>query len=314
MTLPSSTAAHICIVCGSPDGEVWVERAPDYITGTEFSVLRCLGCGLARTEPQPASLDRYYPGRYRQYGGLTFKVLRALYGWRVRGWMRHLPKQGRALEIGCGDGWMLAILRDNGWRVVGSERSMAGARAAVARNNIPMFVGDVNAIAKSRFDLIILFQVLEHLADPISTLRQSAALLEPGGVMIVAVPNASSWQARAFGRSWFHLDVPRHQHHFSADALGRAFQKAELKVVRTRMVSPEHDPYGVLQSILNWLGFRQNLLTKLLMGMSEKDVSVPAVTAMAVLAGLLALPSAAISIVSWGFGSGAIVEVWAAKA
>lgn len=177
-----------------------------------------------------------------------------------------------------------------------------------------MFVGDVNALGRSRFRLIVLFQVLEHMADPVSTLQKSAELLEPGGVMVVAVPNAGSWQARFFGRSWFHLDVPRHLHHFSARALGRALQNAGLKVVRTRVTSPEHDPYGVLQSLLNWMGFKQNLLTKLLMGMRDHDVSTEEVSLVIVVAALLVVPSLAISMASWAFGSGAILETWAAKA
>jgi SAM-dependent methyltransferase len=307
------TSPEPCGACGSRDLELWLEHATDYITGAEFSVRRCATCGLGHTEPEPASMDRYYPVRYRQYGGLTLKALRALYGRRVRGWLRHLPANGRAFEVGCGDGWMLRALRDRGWRVVGSERSTEGARAAAATNGIPMFVGDLTALGASRFDLVILFQVLEHLSDPLAALRKGADLLAPGGVMVVAVPNAGSWQARTFGRSWFHLDVPRHLQHFSPDALTRAFQKVGLHVVRTRVVSPEHDPYGVLQSWLNWLGFRQNLLTRMLMGMPE-EVPIATVALMAAAAAVLFVPSVMISLAGWICGSGAILEMWAAKA
>ena len=307
------TSSNLCGACGSPNLELWLERASDYITGAEFSVRRCMKCGLGHTEPEPASMDRYYPVRYRKYGGLTLKALRALYGRRVRGWLRHLPAQGRAFEVGCGEGWMLRALRDRGWRVVGSERSTDGARAAVAANGIAMFVGDLTALGAGRFDLVILFQVLEHLSDPFAALRNGARLLAPGGVMVVAVPNAASWQARTFGRFWFHLDVPRHLQHFSPDALSRALQSVGLTVVRTHVVSPEHDPYGVLQSWLNWLGFRQNLLTKRLMGMGE-EVSVATVGLMTIVAAILFVPSVIISLAGWAFGSGAILEMWAAKA
>jgi 2-polyprenyl-3-methyl-5-hydroxy-6-metoxy-1,4-benzoquinol methylase len=307
------TSSDRCGACGSPKFELWLERACDYITGAEFSVRRCMRCGLGHTEPEPAAMDRYYPVRYRKYGGLTLKALRALYGRRVRGWLRHLPAQGQAFEVGCGEGWMLRALRDRGWRVVGSERSTDGARAAVAANGIPMFVGDLTALGAGRFDLVILFQVLEHLSDPFAALRDGANLLAPRGVMVVAVPNAASWQARTFGRFWFHLDVPRHLQHFSPDALSRALQNVGLKIVRTRVVSPEHDPYGVLQSWLNWLGFRQNLLTKVLMGMGE-EASVASVALMTTVAAILFVPSIMISLAGWASGSGAILEMWAAKA
>lgn len=317
MTSPGALAPDAphsaCLACGSCSREVWLPSAFDYFTGEEFSVRRCTQCGLAQTEPEPPSMGRFYPIRYRRYGGATLKVLKALYNLRVRGWMRHLPERGRALEVGCGDGWMLGALRDHGWRVFGSERSTEGARAAVEINGIPMFVGDLNALAPSRFNLVILFQVLEHLSDPLDAIRKSAELLQPGGMMVVAVPNAASWQARAFGRFWFHLDVPRHLQHFSPESLGRLFQKIGLRVVRARVVSPEHDPYGVLQSLLNKLGFQQNLMTKILMGMSVK-APVPALAAMWSVAALLLIPSAAISLWGWTARSGAIVEIWAVKA
>ncbi len=301
-----------CLACGADQREIWLPEARDYITREAFSVTRCARCGLAQTQPAPASMDRFYPRRYRQYGGSTLRVLRALYTRRVHGWMRHLPKTGRALEVGCGAGWMLRSLRDRGWQVAGSERSTDGAREAVVTNQIPVFVGDVDAVAPSLCDLVILFQVLEHLNDPLDAVRKSALLLKPGGLLVVAVPNAASWQARAFGRHWFHLDVPRHLQHFSPDALGRIFQQTGLRVTRTRWVSPEHDPYGVLQSLLNRLGFEQNLMTKVLMGLPV-DASVASRLTMWCAAAVLFLPSAVISLVGWAAGSGAIVEVWAVK-
>jgi SAM-dependent methyltransferase len=308
--LPASS--ECCLACGSGRREVWLPEARDYITRDAFSVSRCAVCGLAQTEPVPASMDRFYPRRYRQYGGSTLAVLRALYRRRVQGWMRHLPKTGRALEVGCGAGWMLRSLRDRGWQVAGSERSTEGAREALVTNQIPVFVGGVAAVAPSLCDLVILFQVLEHLQDPVNAVRDSARLLKPGGLMVVAVPNAASWQARTFGRHWFHLDVPRHLQHFSPDALGQIFPQAGLRVTRTRWVSPEHDPYGVLQSLLNTLGFEQNLMTKVLMGLPV-DSSAAARLAMWCAAAVLFLPSVVISLVGWATGSGAIVEVWAVK-
>jgi SAM-dependent methyltransferase len=302
-----------CGACGSFDLEMWLTSVRDYITGAEFSVRRCIQCGLAHTEPEPESMDRYYPARYRHYGGATLKALRALYDWRVRGWRRCLPRPGRALEVGCADGWMLRALREHGWRVVGSERSAEAARAAAADNGIPMFVGDLDAVGQSRFNLVILFQVLEHLSDPLAVVKNGAAVLQPGGLMVVAVPNAASWQARTFGRFWFHLDVPRHLQHFSPHSLSRVFTRAGLRVVHTSTVSPEHDPYGVLQSFLNCLGFRQNLMTKILMGISE-DASALTVAAMWAAAAVLLIPSALISLWGWLTGSGAIVEMWAVKA
>jgi SAM-dependent methyltransferase len=306
-------AGDACELCGCADGSIFVHGAVDYITGEEFHVRQCARCGLASTTPQPPSMNAYYPAAYRRYTGATLRILRLLYGSKVRAWMRRLPPRGRALEVGCGAGWMLRALRDRGWRVFGSERAIDGARAGAAANQIPVFVGDLDALGSSaRFDLIILFQALEHLAAPIVTLQQSADLLAPGGAMVVAVPNFASWQARMFGPRWFHLDVPRHRHHFTPAVLAAAFEKVGLKVVRTRFISPEHDPYGWVQSMLNHLGFRQNHLTRLLMGMDDEAIGLASVP-MLVVGGLLIVPSVVVSLCSWVAGSGAIMEMWAVK-
>jgi SAM-dependent methyltransferase len=209
---------------------------------------------------------------------------------------------------------MLAALRDRGWRVCGSERTVSSAMAAAEVHGIPMFVGDLDALSpRPGLDLVVLFQSLEHVPDPVAMLQNCGSLLRKGGSLVVSVPNLDSWQARFSGRSWLHLDVPRHQHHFSPSTLKYALEKVGLKVVRARFVSPEHDPYGWVQSGLNMVGFRQNLLFKLLMGYPRRGVSILELVAMFAVGGILAVPAVVVAACSWGAGSGAIMEVWATK-
>jgi SAM-dependent methyltransferase len=310
-----ASPAAACTLCGVAAPPVHLARVVDYLTGDAFAVRRCGGCGMASTDPQPASMDQYYPRAYRQYGALTVRVLRLLYGWKVRGWARRLRRGGRVLEIGCGDGWMLRALRNRGWRAVGSERSLDACRSAATANGVPVFVGELDALSVSRhFDAVVLFQVLEHLPEPLETLCRASDLLAPGGVMVVAVPNFASWQAIVFGPSWFHLDLPRHRHHFTPETLARSFEQAGLRVVRTRFVSFEHDPYGWVQSTLNSLGFEQNALTKYLMGTPREKTNTATLAAMLVLTGVLIVPGVALAVISWAAGAGAIMEMWAAKA
>lgn len=310
--LATASVTASCPICGARQRDAGEAR--DYITGERFPVRRCDGCGFGQTVGLPASLDRFYPRRYRRYAGLTLAALRWLYAVKVRSWSRRLGRPGRALELGCGDGWMLAALRGTGWRVLGNERSLDGARAARDTNAIQTFVGGLDALrAGPRFTLVVLFQVLEHLLDPLPTLRHASALLAPGGTMVVAVPNSASWQARLFGRSWFHLDVPRHVNHFSPESLRRAYAQAGLRVVRVRFVSVEHDPYGWIQSALNALGFPQNLLTKWLMGMDDAAATPLRLAAMVVISAVLVVPAVAIALLSWAAGRGALVEVWGVK-
>lgn len=290
-------------------------RVRDYITGQVFALRRCQNCDAAQTEPVPRDLGPFYPPRYRNFGGLTARVLESLYLVRVRRWTRDFGRPGTALELGCGEGVMLAALRSHGWRVVGTERSTDAALAASRLHELPVFVGGLDAIGPtSRFELIIMFHVLEHLADPAATLKQCAALLSPRGRLVIGVPNRSSWQARVFGPRWFHLDVPRHLYHFSPRSITAALAASGLVQVGLSFASPEHDPYGWVQSTLNSLPFRQNELTRILMGMPRPRRSRIADAVMLIVAAPLALFGTFAAAASWLFGAGAVMEVWAAHA
>ena len=214
-------SAARCPVCGADLGR-GIDAVRDRATGDVFRVLECGQCGFGVTDPIPASLDRYYPARYRLWSPLAAAVLRRLYLRRVAGWRERLPPTGVALELGAGAGWMLRAIRESGWRAFGTERSVAVARIAADASGSPMIVGELDAVRQGAdLDLVVMFHVLEHLADPIGALRDAAARVRLGGTLVLGLPNFGSWQSRVFGRHWLHLDVPRHLCHFTPDSIDR---------------------------------------------------------------------------------------------
>ncbi|TMC76345.1 MAG: class I SAM-dependent methyltransferase [Chloroflexi bacterium] len=285
-----------------------------YVTGDRFDVVQCRRCGFATTHPVPASLDRYYPPRYRRFNPFAAFVLHYLYLRRVGGWVARLGPSGLALEIGSGTGWMLRALRERGWRVVGSERSAEAAAASRAAAGVPMFAGDLEAVRPAPvLDLIIMFHVLEHLADPLAALRAAAARLRPGGTLVLGLPNNASWQARVAGSYWMHLDVPRHLCHFSPDTIERALSLTGFRLIRITFRSFEHDPLGWIQSGLDALGFEQGFVLKRLVGMHERR-SGPLATLGAYLVALpLGVISVPLALASWPARAGAVMEVWAVR-
>lgn len=302
-----------CPLCGCGARRLYA-RAPDHVTGEMFDVLRCPECTLAVTDPQPRDLDRFYPRLYRQFSPVVFRIVRFCYRLRVRSWIHAFGKAGRALEIGCGNGWMLAALVEHGWQVVGTERALAPAAQVKSRLDVPVYVGGLDAIREgARFDLVVLFQVLEHLTDPLGTLAECARRLKPGGNLVVAVPNLESWQARIFGALWLHLDVPRHLFHFSPNSLTRTLAQVGLCANRISFASWEHDPIGWLQSVLNHMGFSQNLLVRWLQGQNRESILSPTGIALIAAALMLAVPSVLLAVLSWAMGRGALMEVRAVK-
>jgi SAM-dependent methyltransferase len=286
----------------------------DYVTGERFQILQCRRCGFGMTDPVPLSMDRYYPPRYRRFNAVAAFVLRRLYLRRVDGWHARLPKAGRALELGSGTGWMLRALRERGWLAIGSERTVTAAAAARDAAGVPMFVGDLSAIRdQPLLDLVIMFHVLEHLADPQAALAAVARRVKPGGTLILGIPNIASWQARFAGPSWMHLEVPRHLSHFSPSAIERALVSSGFRMTRIDFRSFEHDPFGWVQSTLDKLGFEQSLLVKLLARMSDRRSDVLTTLVAMLLAVPLGVLALVLALASWRAGAGAVMEVWATR-
>ena len=251
--------------------------------GDRFSLVQCRACRIAVTFPviTPEEMRGYYPPAYYGTGNRRFNPL---FEWlvtifrhrRVRKIERFVAK-GRVLDIGCGRGITLSQLKGDGWEVSGAEISETAATHARNLLGDTVFVGDVLAAPwpSDSFDVINIWHVLEHLPDPKGVLAKSRALLRPGGLLIVAVPNFESFQARFAGPRWFHLDVPRHYWHFGEKTLRGLLEKEGFAIQETSHFCFEQNPYGWIQSLLNRLGFPSNLLYDVLKHESARNVVHP---------------------------------------
>jgi len=114
------------------------------------------------------------------------------------------------------------------------------------------------------FDQVVVWHVLEHLADPRGTLAEIRRVLKPGGKLVVAVPNYSSLQSRCFGAGWFHLDAPRHLFHFPVKGLRHLLESTGFQVEREHHFSLRQNPFGWVQSALNCMRLPRNGLYTLL--------------------------------------------------
>ena len=215
-------------------------------TGAAFGVDRCPRCGLGRTVPTPDDLAPYYgPAYYGNRHGVTAALcrrrrLRLVRRWAGRG-------EGRALlDYGCGDGDFAAAARPDGWSAAGVERQPP--REAPAGVPIAADLDDLGGIGP--FGCATFWHVLEHLDDPVATLGRVRGRLAPDGVVVAAVPNFASWQARATGPAWLPLDLPRHLWHFTPEALARTFVAAGYRVEGLAFGEWEYDVVGWSQSVL----------------------------------------------------------------
>ncbi|MET0552971.1 MAG: class I SAM-dependent methyltransferase [Vicinamibacteria bacterium] len=290
-----------------------------------FGLRPCLRCGRLLLDPCPddAALAAAYDRAYYGIGARKFlqpieSGLDLFRGGRARALDALVPgtagRRRRVLDIGCGDGGFLAALAARGWECHGSEFSPLTAQRAAARTGLPILTGalDADAFAPASLDAVSIWHVLEHLRDPDRVLRDCARWLAPGGVLLVAVPNVASWQARAFAGDWFHLDPPFHLYHFDPRSLTRTLSDAGFEVAAVKHACWQYNPYGVLQSGLNALGFPRDALYDVLKG-NRTAWSSPSRLAQALLAGC-ALPAAFVwSLLEAAAGAGGTIDVRARR-
>jgi len=120
--------------------------------------------------------------------------------------------------------------------------------------------------ASEPFDCVTMWHSFEHMPDPLATVSAISGLLKPGGKLIVAVPDAGGLQATIFRHRWFHLDVPRHLHHFGAESLRYCLASAGYSIDRRWHQEFEYDLSGWVQSALNCVLPTPNVLFHLLTG------------------------------------------------
>jgi SAM-dependent methyltransferase len=255
--------------CGHAPGTlVRLFDADDAATGDRFAIARCATCKLAQTVPAPSAteLDRYYPRGYhsttKRYRGGMDRVLSLVHRSRIRAIERLLGGAGSVLDVGCGPGVLLNQMRARGWRVRGTERSPAAAQQARDVFHLDVRAQGVDDLVAegATFDAVVLWHVAEHLHTPLEIIRGIARLLRPGGILLIAVPNFASPEARLGRARWFHLDVPRHLVHFTPSTLDAMLVKAGFEKAKVTYLVPEYDLFSFVQTVENRLGLPPNLL------------------------------------------------------
>ena len=275
----AAEASESCAVCGE-------QRAyPQYrIEAPDLRIVVCTRCGTGRLDPLPdhQTIAGFYPPRYYGSTGRKFSrwiesAVRFVAARHVRFLSRKIRPGGRVLDVGCGRGTLLASLAGRGYEAHGLEISRDAAEGADPRAEIRI----ADSLAEAAypddwFDMVIIWHVLEHIRDPKTTLTEVHRVLRPGGIIVVAVPNFSSWQSRWTGAAWFHLDPPRHIYHFPLAALKSLLTDCGFTCRGEHHFSLRQNPFGWVQSWLNRTGwFPRNMLYELLHRRRERTMPVP---------------------------------------
>ncbi len=257
-------ATESCPACGATDARLLFSATDRLYWTTDelFEVVECQSCRLIRLSPRPRpdQVWRYYPREY-WFVPAADAVSRLMESYRrlvLRDHVRFVEKAlassgapGVVLDVGCGGGLFLRLLKERGRRVVGIDFSLAAAGVAWEHNGVPAFCGSLSQapLAEASCAAITMFHVLEHLYDPAEYLRAAHALLHPEGRLIVQVPNASSWQFLLLGEHWRGLEVPRHLWNFRVRDLEILLDRCGFEVVRVKHFSLRDNPACLATSL-----------------------------------------------------------------
>ena len=247
------TVPTACPVCGAQGGEV-VARGPDFeygTTGDELPMVRCLACDTFRLDPRPSvdELPRLYPAGYGPYhfNHRERTVMRAARNAIERRRAAELldlaGDPARVLDVGCGDGRWLRLLREAAERrgtavtLEGIEFEEDAAARAEREAGAVVHRGLLESVSlkAGAYDLIVLKDVIEHVADPAGALRTLRGLLRDGGRLFVETPNHRSRDWALFrDRYWGGYHFPRHFTVFHPGALARLCVAAGFEVEEIR--------------------------------------------------------------------------------
>ncbi|HZH35269.1 MAG TPA: class I SAM-dependent methyltransferase, partial [Pyrinomonadaceae bacterium] len=213
-----------CCLCEAEDGlPIAVGEDFEYKTSADdFLAMQCRRCSLVYLSPRPALSEfaRIYPSNYHAFEfsaeefGFVYKVRRKLEAKRLLSWCKGLSDDARILDVGCGDGFHLGVLREFGKKTWTLEGVDADERAVAigARSGLKIHQGTLETVRlpENSYDLVILIQTIEHVADPPELLRQIRALLRSGGRLVIVTDNTDSLDFTLFkGRHWGGYHFPR---------------------------------------------------------------------------------------------------------
>jgi SAM-dependent methyltransferase len=262
------------MLCGGESS--WVFSAHDALRTTDqpFSMLRCGDCGLFFLTPSltPEEALGHYPADYQPF--------RSMLGAQLHPWARWLERRhwqlrcraverfhrvGALLDVGCGAGRFLDVMRRSGrWQVAGVEVHQEAVRQCRQELRLVVHQGDLSTLdlPSETWDAVTMWEVLEHLPDPIADLKTVARILKPEGVLLLSTPNAEAWQATLWEKWWAGWYIPLHQYLFTASTLEALLARTGFRVVK-RLHFPAERFYLVesfrrrLDSLIRGAAFRR---------------------------------------------------------
>ena len=255
----------------------------DHLVSEEsFALVECQNCQLLYTNPRPTqeNLPKYYQSqdyishtsKANNLTNIVYKIARFYTIRRKYKLITKYQQTGKILDYGCGTGNLLRYFQNKNWSVKGVEPDPNARHIATKENKLEV-IENINKIGKEeKFDVIMLWHVMEHIADLKKTARKLVRHLEDNGIMIIAVPNHKSYDAAYYKENWAGYDVPRHLYHFNQLNIKELFTKMKVKLKETHPM--KLDPYYVALLSEKNIGKPNNYLKAIKIGYRSNKAAI----------------------------------------
>ena len=242
-----------CPACGAQSFSRYLTVKDHFLSKEDFHLELCNSCSLLFTNPRP-TLDRigdYYKSEeYVSHSSTKKGLVNKVYGW-VRSYtlkqkvslLKQLTSGKNLLDIGAGTGHFLAKAKESGYNVLGLEPDEDARKVALAESGIELQDLSLLHDLDQSIDVISMWHVLEHVYNLQTDLDKIVSLVNQDGVLIIAVPNYTSFDAQYYKEYWAAYDVPRHLYHFSPKSIIPLVESKGLKF--EKMLPMKFDSYYV---------------------------------------------------------------------
>jgi SAM-dependent methyltransferase len=234
-----------CALCGRVNLPV-AHRLPDGVLSY------CAACGalFSNRAGDAGSITAYYNGAYQvDHDSLKDRMQRKAATILAR--LERATPGRRLLEVGSSYGEFLVEARKRDWEVTGVEIAQEAVAYARGHYQLDVQAGSLGTVTfgqKETFDAIVLLHVIEHLPDPLATLRMIHRLLAPNGILYLATPNLASLEYRLLRSWWLWVDPRAHLCLYSPQAITSVLNRAGFRV--SELFSQRGDSLGLLAGVL----------------------------------------------------------------
>lgn len=241
--MPEEAFNPTCPVCGSANTSVVLEAKDETVSGEIFPIRQCQSCTLRFTWPVPDEqhIGKYYLSEnYISHSDTSKGLVNKLYHtvrrislkqkkYRIERTTR--ITNGNILDIGCGTGAFLHVMRQSGWNTTGIEPDEGARNIAYQKYGLSILPsGALYNLPQNNFQAITLWHVLEHVHDLHGSIEQAIQLMHTDGNIFIAVPNYTSLDTKIYQSYWAAWDVPRHLYHFSPEAMKVFLEQHGLRI------------------------------------------------------------------------------------